>query len=139
MERPTTRPATKHKPMDIIKMSTKHFVEDGAPKCRSPYGGCVYGSTGCFVGFMLTEEDAQTLDEGGCTVTETCQVDCGLLAIQQEVLAHYFDVKDDLTLFVLIQGQRVHDVCPPEEFSSRMSTWLASVKLTLENVALCRG
>lgn len=62
--RPTERPSQPMSLDEIKRAVHRHFVVEKNPICTDGRG-CFYGSTGCFVGCLLTEEDAEKLDNGG--------------------------------------------------------------------------
>lgn len=101
MNRPSTRPNKPYTIAQMLDMAEQHFVVDKAPKCylardNTGFGLCLYTKTGCFVGFMLTEEDADII-EG--PIAEVCRY-------QPNIYHKYFDYD---SLPFLIDGQKLHD------------------------------
>lgn len=105
MERPKTR--RKYDTFNIAQSVYQHFIIDKSPKCESiDNGPCIYNGTGCAVGCMLTEEDANLLENnGGGTLGDVWDR-------HPEILSQYFSVSDYTFLKEL---QDAHDDNPKED------------------------
>src|SRR4051812_16797375 len=100
MQRPTQRPTSRMSVFDILEMARQHFVYDKAPRCVDEQGTCVYTGTGCFVGFMLTEEDAAKLPKTAGIYSDPKKMD----SLLRDTLYNYFDLGDRRTYLVLRMG-----------------------------------
>jgi len=122
MQRPTKQP---DKPMgfqDLYIALNKHFVYDHGKRCTVLPGGgiCSYNnidqSVGCFVGILLTSQDAAMFDSlGGYRIN-------GLMERKdtKKILNKYFDFRDPLVMPFLLSGQIAHDEGDGVEFEVRM-------------------
>jgi hypothetical protein len=126
MNRPLKRPDTPYNVQTIIDMAMQHFVEDSRPRCvitqSDSTSPCAYIGTGCFVGFMLTAEDAASLPNSSLiNLSGSKYID---------ILSIYFDLQDPLVRFVLAAGQCHHDSwgSVSGEFRNYMYQWLNSVQ-----------
>lgn len=43
----------------------RHFFLEKNPRCSQKYGNCIYGETGCAVGCLLTQKDAEKISDSG--------------------------------------------------------------------------
>jgi len=60
--RPTSRPDSPYTLREIVDRVYQHFVVEENPYCVDNAGNCIYGRTGCGVGCLLTQEDADHCD-----------------------------------------------------------------------------
>lgn len=64
--RPTERPERPYTAEEILDRIEQHFVVEGNPLSTDAEGGwCKYAGTGCAVGCLVTEDDAESWDELG--------------------------------------------------------------------------
>lgn len=106
--RPLIRPPTKYIISDIIELTLAHFKKEKNPRC-SAGGKCVYGRTGCFVGCLLTQEDADVLDDHGYLGLYRRFYKNLLDKKYYDILNVYFDMDDPQVMSLLITGQSLHD------------------------------
>lgn len=102
--RPTQRPDQPYTREQFLRGAHQHFVVEGNPRCVNEDGQCLYGKTGCAVGWGFTAEDAETLDKGAGV---------RIWAVMREypdIYFAYFDDSDE-TLDMLRRLQSVHDDC----------------------------
>jgi hypothetical protein len=101
--RPTKRPDQPYTMTGILDRIEQHFVTEGNPKCVDNNNNCIYGRTGCAVGCLLTQEDANLIDDKlwGCN-SEIFDVRKNL----PDIYNIYFRVAD---LHSLKRLQHTHD------------------------------
>jgi len=63
--RPIQRPKRHYDEYEIIEKIHRHFFLEKNPKCKNQNGTCVYTQTGCAIGCLITEEDAEVLNKDG--------------------------------------------------------------------------
>jgi hypothetical protein len=61
--RPTSRPDKPYTIPEIIDKVYQHFILEKNPRCINNFPmSCVYGLTGCAIGCLMTQEDADFID-----------------------------------------------------------------------------
>jgi len=120
--RPTERPSQPMSLDEIKRAVHRHFVVEKNPICTDGRG-CFYGRTGCFVGCLLTEEDAKRLDNNGdstslygvtiqdgryCRSSNSNFTDTEIKRLLIKLMNIYFEPSVDI-LHYLYRGQSVHD------------------------------
>lgn len=66
MSRPTVRPSAPYTRCQIKDMVWNHFIVEGYPQCVDANSNfCIYGQTGCAVGCVMTQADAEYIDSTG--------------------------------------------------------------------------
>ena len=97
MSRPTQR--KRYDSQDIVDHVYKHFFIENHTKCMT-LGQCVYNQTGCAVGCLLTDEDANTLEKQSIGTVDTAW------DRNYQMFHEYFSVGDYPLLYDL---QSAHD------------------------------
>ena len=118
--RPTERPSQPMSLEEIKRAVHRHFVVEKNPICTDGRG-CFYGRTGCFVGCLLTEEDADKLDNGGESAALGCitirddryarlesSFNTEIKDFLAELMNIYFESSEDILQY-LYKGQIQHD------------------------------
>lgn len=122
MNRPITRPTKPYTAREILDMARKHFVKDKSPRCVfDTTNCCLYSQTGCFIGFLLTREDAEAIEHRG-----------GILDIintHPHIIKHYFDIDNNRMRAFLRLGQAAHDMYfgNDNDFRTYMDSWLETM------------
>lgn len=121
MNRPTKRPTLPLSYEGVRTQLFQHFVTDGGGRCISEFGGCSYQgneSLGCFVGILLTEEDARKLDPMG-PISSVIHDPAG-----NEIIREYFQMCNCLLAFLCL-GQIAHDSwsAGPATFTEHMANF----------------
>lgn len=108
MERPLTRPAVPMSIMEFVDKVERHFLIDNSPRCVNDEGLCIYTSTGCMIGFVLTKEDAEQMPQSSINkVFPHRNEDTYMYSI----LNHYFkEIDNPAVQMILTMGQLTHDV-----------------------------
>lgn len=126
MKRPEKRPDIKYNITTFLRTAYTHFVTDKSPRCTQDGEKhlCSYQGTGCWIGFILTEEDAKKADD--------LQISLGDYKSPKQkelldILYHYFDTKDNILMLILIQGQITHDLIENSDFTTRMENFIILV------------
>lgn len=137
MNRPRSRPESLLGPSTILAMARQHFVKDKAPRCVGPkHRSCAYSGTGCWVGFMLTAEDAAFLDNSGNGIYTLRNLWTELThrvpySKRSEVLCEYFDLRDPLVFTVLLLGQSFHDMSRKSPTPDEREKFISSLDTAL--------
>ena len=106
--RPTSRPSSPYSISEILDRVHQHFVVEQNPRCTNSGGLCIYGSTGCAVGCLFTQADADLIDRLFENPTiRSLMADRSNPHITN-LLPHYFSPSPE-TLTVLTQLQWTHD------------------------------
>ncbi len=105
MQRPTQRPTVKYTPQTFLDAAYQHFVTDKNPRCINVNGLCEYNGTGCFIGFVLTEADANNMYNGDLDIEDDRPTNIN----HREILSNYFNLQDEKMTSILFQGQSYHD------------------------------
>ncbi len=128
MDRPLTRPKKPYCNTEIYHNIQRHFVTDQSPRCMNDnQNSCLYGKTGCGIGFMFTQKDADFIDRhGALTIKQLHKKFPG-------VYKAYFT---DEQLPTLILIQKLHDgditVPPtPEHFQWHMKQCICAIRSLL--------
>ncbi len=116
MDRPLKRPETKYTPETFLKAASQHFIEDKSPQCTidildatgtEKETVCAYSQTGCWIGFILTAEDAEQANKYGSLNSYNEHL--------INILSHYFDLFNPIIWFILTVGQYTHDAKEKEK------------------------
>lgn len=103
MERPTSRPENPMTIAAFLSKAEQHFITDSAPCGRDEkIVGCSYKAK-CFIGFILTEEDAAKLDMDGGSLANVLTTPDLMCIIRKYV--HMGRVE----MAILLMGQFHHD------------------------------
>ena len=102
MARPLTRPEKPYTIPEIVERVRQHFLVEKNPRC-SFQGECKYDLTGCAVGCLFTQEDAEEIEKyfGGYIVSSFYE--------ESPIYPIYFG-KDEKILNVLKKLQQTHDL-----------------------------
>lgn len=118
MNRPTVRPDRPYRLEELETMLFQHFVTDKGQRCRNN-GICLYtnNGTGCFIGILLTEEDARSIEGSGPLSRMITS------KTNREMLETYIELNNS-TLAFLALGQNAHDHARDDiDFSENMANF----------------
>jgi hypothetical protein len=101
MSRPMNRPEKPYTRQEILDRIKQHFIIEKNPRCTNK-GECVYGLTGCAVGCLMTDEDANRWDN----IYRKSDSDITTMSEKSYIYDFYFN-KNDIAF--LRELQRIHD------------------------------
>lgn len=138
MKRPLTRPAKPMTQKEFLNAAYQHFAVDKSPCSFNELGSCKYGGTGCWIGFVLTKEDAASIEHASFRTMRIWdgKYDGNYHFKDMASIANaYFQVDENL-LQVLKNGQEFHDARKlrhPDEFTEEMTEFIVGLQNQLKD------